>query len=362
MFGTSEATPTIDALVIGGGAYGCDVAAELKALRFGRVVLAEREQQLFGRASYVNQARVHNGYHYPRSITTAERSRINFERFVHDYAETIVPNMVKLYALARDSRVSAHQFSVFCERIGAPCRNAPSKLERLFDPALIEAVFVAEEVAFDASVLARRMIDRLHQTGVEIRLGADVRIIESEKDGVCYELNGQRGKARWVFNCTYAALSSAGIPLATQIKRELAELALVQPPPALAGLGVTVLDGPFFSLLPFPALGAYSLSHVRYTPHQGSFDASEPMIPVSSNADYMIRDAARFMPSMSRCLYKSSLFELKAIIARNEDDDGRPILVERSELHPRVLSILGSKIDNIYDAREFLRTFSWNAS
>ncbi|RXH19845.1 FAD-dependent oxidoreductase [Bradyrhizobium guangzhouense] len=350
----------IDALVIGGGAYGCDIAAELKSIGFERVVLAEREVCLFGRASYANQARIHNGYHYPRSITTAERSRINFERFVQDYPEAVLSRMVKLYAIAKDSRISAHQFAVFCERIGAPYHAAPPRFENLFDPALIDAVFVTAELAFDATVLARHMQERLRQLKVDVRLGTEARIVGGDSAGASYELNGQRGRARWLFNCTYSDIGRIGIGIETRIKRELAELALVRPPSALDGLGITVLDGPFFSLMPFPALGMYSLSHVRYTPHQASLDPTERLAPVIANASYMLRDTARFVPSMSSCRYETSLFEIKATIARNEDDDGRPILFERNKEHPRIFSILGAKIDNIYDTRAYLRSLHWS--
>jgi glycine/D-amino acid oxidase-like deaminating enzyme len=63
-----------EAAVIGGGFYGLYLA-EYLAARVGRVLLFEREPGLMRRASYANQARVHNGYHYPRSVLTALRSR-----------------------------------------------------------------------------------------------------------------------------------------------------------------------------------------------------------------------------------------------------------------------------------------------
>ncbi|MDA8059788.1 MAG: FAD-dependent oxidoreductase, partial [Nitrospiraceae bacterium] len=63
-----------DAIVIGGGFYGATIAHYLKTQRkFKKVALIERGQGLLLRASYNNQARVHNGYHYPRNFTTAYR-------------------------------------------------------------------------------------------------------------------------------------------------------------------------------------------------------------------------------------------------------------------------------------------------
>ena len=72
----SSAEPAA-AVVIGGGFYGCMLAAHLRQAG-GRVVLCEKHDDILERASHTNQARVHNGYHYPRSMLTGLRSRVNF--------------------------------------------------------------------------------------------------------------------------------------------------------------------------------------------------------------------------------------------------------------------------------------------
>lgn len=59
---------------------------------------------------------------------------------------------------------------------------------------------------------------------------------------------------------------------AVPLKHGLTELALVEVPDRHRGLGVTVMDGPCFSLMPFPARGLHTLSHVRYTPHAHWYD------------------------------------------------------------------------------------------
>jgi acetolactate synthase regulatory subunit len=73
----------------------------------------------------------------------------------------------------------------------------------------------------------------------------------------------------------------------------------------------------------------------------------------------MLRDSARYVPSLSGAQVVRSIFEVKAVLVRTEASDARPILIERSEESPRVLSILGAKIDNIYDVREFLANQDW---
>src|ERR1044071_988254 len=90
-----------DSIIIGGGVYGARLALALRA-EGESVLLLERESALLARASLVNQARVHNGYHYPRSVLTSVRSRQNNDRFRAEYAGCIEERFDHYYAIARN--------------------------------------------------------------------------------------------------------------------------------------------------------------------------------------------------------------------------------------------------------------------
>lgn len=349
----------LDAVVIGGGFFGCETALELKRLGFSRILVVEREPGLLRRASFVNQARVHNGYHYPRAPATALRSRVSFEKFVAEYSDAIVRDLKKYYAIARGSRVTADQFEAFCNAIGAVNRPAPFDVERLFAPGTIERVFEVEEFAFDAVKLADRLRSRLEAARIDVRLGSEARITSFDGAGVDVDISGEGKRARFVFNCTYSELPFVGVGLGTRIKRELTEMLLINPPPQIRGRGFTIMDGPFFSTMPFPPSGLHSLSHVRYTPHEASFEGDR-LVPVKTNGLAMLRDAARYMPCLSQAKIVQSIFEIKAVLERNESDDARPILIEWPDEGGRVVSILGAKIDNVFDLQDFLRGQAWN--
>ncbi|MCG7588651.1 FAD-dependent oxidoreductase, partial [Photobacterium sp. OFAV2-7] len=157
-----------DIAIIGGGFFGVYIA-EFYALIGKRVALIEMNNDLMQRASYVNQARVHNGYHYPRSILTALRSRISFPRFVDEFQDCISNDFEKYYMTANLlGKVSANQFKKFCDRIGAPCDVAPEKVRKLVNPKLIDAVFSTREYAFDSEKLKKIMIDRIRNAGVQV--------------------------------------------------------------------------------------------------------------------------------------------------------------------------------------------------
>jgi glycine/D-amino acid oxidase-like deaminating enzyme len=323
------------------------------------------------RASYNNQARVHNGYHYPRSLLTALRSRINAPRFIAEFKNAICATTQQYYAVSRrQSNVTAGQFVQFCQRIGADLKPAPAAIQKLFNEDFIETVFNVTEHTFDADKLRESLRERLEAAGItlltrteafKIHAGATLAVeIKDLRSGEPRTLRG-----RHLYNCTYShlnrILSQSGLQT-IRLRHEATEMALVEPPASLRDASLTVMCGPFFSLMPFPPLGLSTLSHVSYTPHYewtdepaaGGYTPHSPAFPLLTHFDRMRRDAARYLPALRELSYVRSLWEIKTILPQSGVNDSRPILFKRDPSAPNVISILGSKIDNIYDLDEAL--------
>lgn len=360
-------TRTWDAVIVGGGFYGCMIALHLHK-QGQRVALLEKHDNLLARASYANQARIHNGYHYPRSLLTAMRARANFPRFVEVFRPCIDNSFEKYYAIARHfSKVTAQHFVNLCQRIGAPLEEASPPVRRLFQADMVEAVFRVQEYAFDAVKLRDLMWEQLRTAAVQVVLNTLVERASAETDGsVRLTCRGEHGAdelvAGRVFLCGYSQintlLAASGLPL-IPLKHELAEMGLVEMPDVLRNLGVTVMCGPFFSVMPFPPRQLHSFSHVRYTPHYSWSDSASEIPdahrrleqdPRPSHFALMQRDAARFLPLLAACRQKDSLWEVKTVLQASERDDSRPILLSANRELPNLVSVLAAKIDNVFDA------------
>ncbi|UUZ47158.1 FAD-binding oxidoreductase [Massilia sp. B-10] len=301
-----------DAIVIGGGFYGAAIAAYLvRQRRLGRVLLLERETALLRRASYHNQARVHNGYHYPRSFTTAYRSRINLPKFVRDWPQAVSPDFTKLYAIARrNSKVTSRQFERFCREIGAQFEPGTAQQCALFGTAPDRCRLPGAGIRLRCDPpgqlggagtgrMRHRRAHRRAQPAAVLRAGQGLHVTLDDA--------GQAStvQAPYVFNCTYSGLNqlTGDFPgVRTGLKHEITEMALMQLPPELLNLGVTLMDGPFFSMMPFPARGLHTLSHVRYTPHMHWQDQCgddpyhrSPPTCDDTRVERMVRDASRYL-------------------------------------------------------------------
>ena len=359
-------------IIIGGGIYGCFAALRLAQLHGGStVVIVEQEPDIMLCASYNNQARVHNGYHYPRSLLTALRSRINAPRFIAEFKDAIFTTSEQYYAVSRrQSNVTAGQFAQFCRRIGADLKPAPASVRKLFDDDFIDAVFSVTEHAFDADKLRESLRERIKAAGIAVLTRTEATKVLA---GTMLQVEAQNLRSgerrtlrgRYLYNCTYSRLnrilSQSGLQT-LRLQHEATEIALVELPPRLHNLSITVMCGPFFSVMPFPPLGLSTLSHVSYTPHyewaddpeQGGYSPHSPAFPLRTRFDRMRRDAARYVPILGECGYVRSLWEIKTILPQSGVNDSRPILFKRDPAAPNIVSILGSKIDNIYDLDEAL--------
>ncbi|MDH5712100.1 MAG: FAD-binding oxidoreductase [Gammaproteobacteria bacterium] len=357
-----------DVIVIGGGFFGMYIAEHFSK-QGSRVILLEKDQDFMQRASFVNQARVHNGYHYPRSILTALRSSKSFPRFVHEFKDCIDDSFEKYYMIGKLlSNVTARQFALFCNRIGLPCDPATSKITSLVNPQLIDAVFSTTEYAFDAVKLKQAMLNRLELAGVDCRLGiAATRVQRHNAELIVESFDASLQadivfSAKQVLNCSYSMtnniLANSDIDRIS-LKHELTEMCLIEVPDELKHVGITVMCGPFFSVMPFPSAGLHSLSHVRYTPHFQWYDSKETPylnahdyfenISKKSNWRKMILDASRYLPILNDSNFIKSIWEVKTILPHSESDDSRPILFKPNYGLPGLHTVMGGKIDNVYD-------------
>lgn len=87
---------------------------------------------------------------------------------------------------------------------------------------------------------------------------------------------GHYRRSAYLLNATYAGVNDVHAMLGLPpfgIKYEKCEIILCTVDKSLKNTGITVMDGPFFSLMPFGRTGLHSLTSVTFTPHETSYDS-----------------------------------------------------------------------------------------
>lgn len=374
-----------DKIIIGAGLYGM-YAADFCVQRGQHVLVLEYDDAPFKRATYINQARVHMGYHYPRSLTTALKSAGYFRRFVEDFGFCIHDRFDQIYATSdRFSWTDAEQFRSFCAEAGIRCEEAP--VSKYFKEGMCDGAFLTEEYTYDAMLLRDYYLDRLAGNNqVTIQYGARIDRIIRQSDSFLIQMKtGEGYETPFVLNATYASVNQVigqveGIPKKLfPIKYELCEIILCRPSKALKNVGITVMDGPFFSIMPFGKTGLHSLTSVTFTPHVTSYEENPvfgcqaglgeetvfcapgqlgncndcPHKPDSAWL-YMSHLADKYLKPVYAYTYGQSLYSMKPILKSSEVDDSRPTAIAVLSNDPTFISVLSGKINTVYDLDEFL--------
>lgn len=370
-----------DKIIIGAGLYGL-YAALFCAERGQNVMVLECDSSAFGRATYINQARVHQGYHYPRSISTAMKSAGYFERFNRDYSFCINKEFEQIYATSSEfSWTNGRQFRDFCNDAGIPCEELHPG--NYFKEGMCDGAFRTREYTYDAMILKDYFLTELKRFTNCVRIEYGVEIQDIEKQHDAYIINTKKGEYRscFVLNATYAGANQILDMVGYEklgIKYELCEIILCDVNDKLKEVGLTVMDGPFFSIMPFGRTGMHSLTSVTFTPHTTSYDALPsfrcqeksggfctkrrlgncnicPAKPQTA-FPYMANLARKYLLDEYGFEYKESLFSMKPILRSSEVDDSRPTVIRQYSEDPTFIGVLSGKINTVFDLDEILES------
>lgn len=372
-----------DKIIIGAGLYGL-YAASFCAVKGQKVLVLEYDAAPFKRATYINQARVHMGYHYPRSLTTAVKSAGYFRRFVEDFGFCIHDKFEQIYATSdKFSWTSARQFQEFCSAAEIKCEEAP--VSKYFNPGMCDGAFLTQEYTYDAKILRKFYEESLTDNpNVDMLFCARIKkIVKQEKSFVVEMEDGSVYETPYVLNASYASVNQIldkvdGMEKELfPIKYELCEIILCKPSDKLKNTGITVMDGPFFSIMPFGKTGLHSLTSVTFTPHMTCYDqkpvfscqnlagagyctsqnlgnCSECAQKPDSAWPYMSHLADKYMKPEYAYSYVESLYSMKPILKASEVDDSRPTAIKVMSKEPTFISVLSGKINTVYDLDEYL--------
>ena len=353
-----------DKVIIGGGLYGL-YSALYCGKKKEKVLLLEYEHDFFTRATYINQARVHMGYHYPRSYSTAIKSAGYFERFMADYGFCVNTSFEKIYATSASFSYTDHtEFKKFCESAHIPCEEITP--DRYFKPGAVDGAFLCEEYTYDAHILLEHLLKEI-SLYENIHLATDTRIQSIRKDGYNWRIDmasADHIETPFILNATYASVNQILKKFGNdfelfKIKYELCEIILCNAGKELKDKGITVMDGPFFSIMPFGKTGYHSLTSVSFTPHYTSFDDC-PTFKCQDKCDghcspsqlgncdnclakpesawpYMSALARNYLKSSFKFEYVKSLFSMKPILMASEIDDSRPTVIKVFSREPALI-------------------------
>lgn len=332
--------------VIGGGLFGCTAAVE--AARAGHEVhLFEAKNDILRGASGHNQARLHEGYHYPRSPETVRACQNANHLFRKEYGKAVVKSDNRFYSIARDSKTDPWEYIEFCRRHGLEHQHHewPRRLDGL------QLTLKVKEDAIDVDILRGLIAHKLLAEGVKVRFGAE----PVSFDRYIIATYGQPCAPGWC-----KALVDLPKPA---YQFEVCEAVVIRLPEGLEGISIVIMDGEFCCLDPIAGTDLHMLSHVKHSIHATN-DGFKPAVPryldgllnagivhsSNSKVGKILKESARYMPFLNEAEYEGSIFTVKAVLSGQDATDARPTLIE--QVDDRVVRIFSGKMGTCVKAAQ----------
>ncbi len=343
--------------VIGCGIFGAEIA--LKASSCGlSVTVYEAKADILTGASWNNQNRLHLGFHYPRDIETGLQSIRGFEAFNQKYVTSIESGFQNAYFISNEgSLTSAEEYLDFCERLGAPYKAISASI---FPVKVLGADtgILCEEVVYDCGVLRELVRERLRLENINVVLGQ--RVSRIEKGGERFRIEFQNQSpvfAEAVINCSYADINRLTEQLGNAVPEKLFEYTVI---PIIRldipKVGITIMDGPFMTLLPYGKSGHFLLYNVEHSVVSRQIAKQlEPKWLAPDSAPFagmdksnyfrkMIEVCSAYVPILKNATLAGFLEGPRMVLASKEDTDARPSVI--TEYDENYFTVFSGKIDH----------------
>lgn len=335
--------------VIGGGIFGTTTAIKLSESGFN-VELFEKLPNILSAASGINQYRLHRGYHYPRSKTTAISSVVAEPLFKNEYKDAVTTDSNHYYAIAKEgSFVTGEQFLKFCNEC-----NLDYKVSNLsiINHDNIDVVIQAEEELLNPNTLRSLVWEKLKKNNIQVNLNTEV-------DSTIFD------NFDLVINATYANLNfiTDRFPEAKkEYQFELCEKVVLKLPDEFKGISLVIMDGPFMCIDPYDTTGFHVMGNVVHAIHHtntGIFpeipDEFKPLLnkgiiknPSITNIDKFIKSASYFMPNITQAEHVGSMYTIRTVLPNVHQTDERPTLVYK--VNDQLINVFSGKIGNSVEA------------
>ena len=316
--------------IIGAGIFGCSIALEL--CKDGHeVTIIEQDSDIMLRATKNNHNRIHYGYHYPRSLDTANQSLNGLLSFMSNYGDAILYGFENYYSIAKDnSLTSSSQFIEFCNLAGISFKSAyPDK--HIMNPEMLSDSFLVEEPVYDWVKLQSIVKSRLNKSDIKVKLNTAYTNLSETFD--------------FIINCTYSNINSickiAGLQ---EMSFHSQDVIIPIFESNIQRVGLTVMDGPFCSVMPkgFEE-GKFLLYHAQYSVVEekiGSpldFNSS-----VERSIKIILNDAQKYFPFLKDSNVIDYWRTTRAIPENN--DDGRVSEILTYEENPNFITVFSGKV------------------
>ena len=217
---------------------------------------------------------------------------------------------------------------------------------------------LCEEVVYDCSILREIVWENIKSSGVDVELGIRAKKISKYNDLFKIEFDSFKPIfTSVVINASYADINNLTEQLSYHVEErqyEYTAVAIIELD--IPKLGVTIMDGPFMTLLPYGKTGTYLLYCVDYSVIKKEIGSimntswltpeSSPFSSVDKDSYFknMINFCMTYLPVLNKAKLMGFLEGPRMVLSNKDDTDERPSLITNYD--DSYFTVFSGKIDH----------------
>ncbi len=350
----SNKNKKINIAIIGAGIFGITTALKLHENNFS-IDMFESSSDILQGASYNNQNRLHLGFHYPRDSETVKQCAQGYQDFYNQFNCCIKGNFRNAYFISSEnSLTSPESYLEFCTKNKLEFKkidlnNFKPKIEHC------DLGILTNELVYDASELRIFLKNELIKKNIRIQLNSEIKNIKKNLNGFTLTHRNEKKQYDCIINTTYSNINQFDKLLGLDEVDYQFEYTMV---PIIEwidnSIGITIMDGPFMTILPFGKSKNFLLYHVVHSvidstiskkiPEGWSNLLSSPSSSISKKSlfDKIITSTEHFVSTIKHAKLLGYLEGPRIVLPRLDDTDTRPSII--SEPIPGFISVFSGKV------------------
>jgi len=298
-------------LIIGAGIHGVTLALELA--KNNNVVIVDTNKDILLGTSNCTHNRIHLGYHYPRSVETIHECKSGYDFFIKKYKDCLIfPDFY--YVIEKKSKIDSKLFKKVMLKEGLSC-NTSWPDQNFLNRIDIEDSFKVNEACINVPKFRKKIKKELKDLKVKIVLNFKIKKVKKINKNIILKSFDKdiTINTDLIINCTYTnsnnVLKLFGIKDGyTRYYFEETEIAVVESTTKIPAL--TVMDGPFISILPY---SGYKNLYLIYDVVNSVIKKKTGILyrqstALKSNWKKILKHGLKYYPFFSKLKYKYSLY------------------------------------------------------
>jgi len=335
--------------VVGAGIFGVTIAKKLAQYSY-KVELFEKEKDILCCASFVNQYRIHVGYHYPRSEETVIGCIKAKENFYSEYYSAINKNTDQYYCISKmNSLMNSDDYLKFLQKLKLPFEI---KNTAVVNNNSINLCVKVQEDLIDIEKLKQVCRKNLENKNIITNLQTEFK--PEMIDDYDYVII-----ATYINNNNFVSEYNKNV-----YQYELCEKLIIELPKEYKNIGVVIMDGKFGCIDPLSGTDFHLMGHVDHAIYKRTYELipniPEEFKPILNNGIILkhklpftrfpnfIKSIKKYFINLDKAQHIGSMFTYRVVLPNFNNTDARPTLINK--VSDKVITVFSGKIPTCVNA------------